>query len=417
MALALALAPSVAEAQEAAVYSADGRAVAGFFLHYGSAGAVADATEVLASFDRVLEEDTGLVRARLPVTFASRCTEDFTVLDLCVLQTLFPDLDVVRPDATLPSPEEAALQVAALRRQPQLVVNVAVAQVRGQRQARFRVFSSTTAAAAIVRAQLAARAEGEPMDELELQSVLSEQAVRTVVLEEQDSLSDPRLHRDVFSRLDSLISAFPEPGVVFIPGEGVPPQAEITLDGQVLGPVVPAGVRIVDVKPGRHEVSIRAPGYSAVVAQVDVARGAQTEIPPFTLVNLAQAEVASAVRTGTIIGGAAVAAAGAGLLIWAQSSAGAIGCTPTEYDGVVSECPSGGYAGSEPLDTRLRQYDGQPLPTGAPLVPLGVGLLGAGASWALGAWLSDEGEWPWLPVVIGAVVGGAAAGVAVALEP
>ncbi len=92
------------------VYSANHRAPMAFFLTYASQGSVktGDTSSVLEAVDEALAEATGLYRSKLSAGQVAHCAKDFTVLDLCVFNSVFADLDYLSPQA--PRTPEAALQ-------------------------------------------------------------------------------------------------------------------------------------------------------------------------------------------------------------------------------------------------------------------------------------------------------------------
>ncbi len=371
-------APSSAWAQAPtetqAVYSAGARAPIAFFLHYGSAGSVStgDTSGVLKAVDEALSESTGLVRARLPESHVARCAEDFTVLDLCVFTALFPTLDFAGPDAQVPSPQAAALEVQAQPGFARLVFNVSIAQVRGRKDVRLRAFSSTTAAAALAREQALARSEGAAMDAFELQSVLTDSTVKVVSRVEVDNLADPRLYRDLFGELRSLTSAYPVLGQASISGEHLPPGTLIFLDGKQLGPVTTSGARIVDLRPGVHTLELQAEGHDPASLPITVQPGQKLSLAP-TLVS----QAGRTLRRVGFWSGAAVIAGGVAVMAASAFSAGSatITCQRPKVDSV---CPAGGIAKTDLDLTQTGNLDR--VHTGVPLLPIGAAITGLGAA-------------------------------------
>jgi hypothetical protein len=131
---------------------------------------------------------------------------------------------------------------------------------------------------------------------------------------------------------------------------------------------------------------------------VTVRAGEAVEIEP----ELTSAQSALPMRDAVMISGVVLATAGVVVSVLALATA----------DGdVVSHCFQGtpGCAdsttfvgsGFSAADTERLE----PVETGGVLLlPLGYSLLGAGAAWTVGAWLSDD-EVPWLPVLVGLGVG------------
>lgn len=382
--LALGLSLSAASAQAApdsetgVVYSMGARAPLAFFLHYASEGSVTtgDTSGVLTAFDRALARDTGLVRMRLTEGLVAKCAEDFTVLDLCVFHTLYPTLDFSQAGVDLPGPHEAAAQALATVSAPRLVFNLSVAQVRGRKDVQLRVFSSTTAAAALARAQTAARAEGASMDAFELQSVLTSEVVKVVRRVEVDNLADDRLYRDLIRELGGLVAGFVAPGELVVRAEDLPPGALILLDGQELGPVGEGGARVVDVRPGVHTLGVQAEGYDSAELGVTVSSGSSVELKP--TLRSQSARIAWDVAR---YGGLAITAAGVGLMIASAALGGNATCHRLGDGG---ECPDPSLVGTGGQDLSAKD------PTlGAPMFAIGgavagVGLLLTGASFVWG---------------------------------
>lgn len=357
-----------------AVYSAGARAPVAFFLHYGSAGSVStgDTSGVLKAVDEALTESTGLVRARLPESHVARCAQDFTVLDLCVFTSLFPTLDFAGPDARVPTPDAAALEVQAQPEFPRLVFNVSIAQVRGRKDVRMRAFSSTTAAAALAREQTLARAEGAAMDAFELQSVLTDSTVRVVSRVEVDNLADPRLYRDLFDELRTLTAHYPVLAQTSISAENLPPSTLIFLDGQQLGPVGDSGARIVDLRPGVHTLELQAEGYDAASLPITVQPGQKLALSP-TLVS----QAGRTLRRVGFWSGAAVIAGGVAVMAASAFSAGSANIT-CQRPKVDSVCPTGGIAKTN-LDL-MQTGNIDRVHTGVPLLPIGAAIAGLGAA-------------------------------------
>lgn len=422
LAWALALAPGALLAAPA-VYEASPKPRAAMFLSYGSAGQVetGDTSEVLEAFDQVLAERTRLVRSRLPSSYVAKCNERFTVLDLCVFETLFPGLGLTDPSASAMDPEAAAEAVRREADAPRLVFNVSLAIDReGRKVARFRVFSSTTAAAVLARAHAEAARAGRLPDPRDLQGALARRAVKRFTQEDVARLADPRLFRDAFDALSGLLAAYPPRAVLELPGARAPEGAVVALDGAELGPIPPEGATITDVPEGLHTVRVTAPGYDP--AEIPLTVGVrERRVVEYRLASRA----GRLGRQITLWTGIGVAALGAGAMVWAAATGGERSCLRIPVAGeqdppsAADYCPGGTQAGTGDPGPQVFDPDGGEPPgagllrKGPPMISLGGALLGAGASWTLGALLwGEDDEVPWIPILIGVVVGGAIASTA-----
>lgn len=184
---------------------------------------------------------------------------------------------------------------------------------------------------------------------------------------------------------------------------------EIALDGRTVATTVPGVTRLARVLPGTRAITARHPGYTAVETTALVRRGevARVELAPVGLASGAS----EGDRTALLVTGGVTAAVGAGLLVWSASRA----------DGNVrtlcfdEPCLSGRFQtiGYDPEADFGAADDVNP--NGLLVAPLGAALVGMGASFAIGALLTEDAS-PWWSVLSGVVVGGAIYGTAAALH-
>lgn len=170
--------------------------------------------------------------------------------------------------------------------------------------------------------------------------------------------------------------------------------ATVELDKREVGVVASGGARIVDIRPGSHELTLVRPDGKRIVTNLDVA-GGQSLRHEFALARWATAR---SVATYTGLG---VAALGAVLTIFAATAdRGAVACRPTPCAG----------AGFITLETLLSG----PIESGETsandgvidALPLGYSLLLAGGTIAgLVQLLGSDDDPPWLEIAIGLGVG------------
>lgn len=173
---------------------------------------------------------------------------------------------------------------------------------------------------------------------------------------------------------------------------------ELRVDGQAVGTTQAGRTRVTEVRAGPRVLALVGPMIERYEATVTVVRGEPVVLEP----ELTSARPAAPARDAVIISGAVLAAAGVMAGVFALAAA----------DGdVVSHCFQGtpgcadgtAFVGSGASTARAAQLE--PVGTGGVLLlPLGYSLLGAGAVWTVGAWLSDD-EVPWVPVLVGIGVG------------
>lgn len=173
-------------------------------------------------------------------------------------------------------------------------------------------------------------------------------------------------------------------------------------DGRVLGALARGANVRRDLGPGRHRLELLSEGRARWSREVVLERGATlaVDIEPAAL-----AMGTSPVHTATLYGGLALAAGGAAIGVAAVALASA--ATPERVcvgpPDLLDLCPPPvrvgfGFDPAAPADGG-----------GPPLAAFALGLLGAGATASIGAWLSDEAEIPWLALTAGLVAGVAGA--------
>ncbi|MBK6685066.1 MAG: hypothetical protein IPG45_11420 [Deltaproteobacteria bacterium] len=188
----------------------------------------------------------------------------------------------------------------------------------------------------------------------------------------------------------------------------------IKLDGTTVGTTRAGQTRLLNVLEGRHQLAFESPDFRPDERTVEVKRRETTQqrvdLMPLT-------STSSTLRTATLWGGVGVAALGLGAVAFAVFRA--------DPD-VVTYCPvvgEGGDCGGSQFITF--GYDTDPVPTfneevnpgGLMIAPLGLSLVGMGATWALGTLLfGTEEDLPWPQIVAGVLVGAAGYGVALALN-
>lgn len=173
---------------------------------------------------------------------------------------------------------------------------------------------------------------------------------------------------------------------------------ELRVDGQAVGTTEAGRTRVAEVRAGARVLALVGPMIERYEATITVARGESVLLEP----ELTSAQSTSPVRDAVMISGVVLASAGvvAGVLALATADGDVVShCfqgTPGCADGTA-------FVGSGASTARAAQLE--PVGTGGVLLlPLGYSLLGAGAVWTVGAWLSQD-EVPWVPVLVGLGVG------------
>lgn len=406
---------TAAETVGPVVYSAGHRAPIAFFLTYASEGSIktGDTSGVLEAVDEALADGTGLYRAKLPAGQVASCAKDFTVLDLCVFNDVFPGIDFTGPAAPKTS-VSAVERVTARDGYEHLVFNVSVAEVRGRQDVFIRVFSSTTAAAVLASAQAEASAGGAPLEAFELQAVLNKHAVKTVRRLEVANLADPRLYRGLFEELQGLLQSYPVPANVSLTVEDLPQGTLLSLDGIDLGLISESGARINDISPGVHTLRAFADGYVPIDLPVTLAAGQSKQVE-LTLVSELQGNLVR--PAGGAVGGL-VLGAGIAALAWSIGANRKQKCWISPgFDPAVAAvdgCP-GMWNSVGPRSDEFAIDDVGP---SVPLLPLGLaGAVLGGAISGGAVWWGEFEDAPWLWIAAGAVVGAGVVGAAWGLDP
>ncbi|MEQ9500987.1 MAG: PEGA domain-containing protein [Deltaproteobacteria bacterium] len=174
---------------------------------------------------------------------------------------------------------------------------------------------------------------------------------------------------------------------------------EILLDGRSVGSTQGARTRLTKLLPGTRAISVRHPDYTTLDTTVTVRRGENTtvQVDPIPIVSEADATI----RPVVFYSGIAVAAAGAGLLVFAAARQDRSVRTVC-FDG---DCPSGQFQ-TLGYDPNVPIADAESVnPNGVLVAPLGAALLTGGAAFTLGTGLVERAS-PWWSVLVGVVAGG-----------
>ena len=185
---------------------------------------------------------------------------------------------------------------------------------------------------------------------------------------------------------------------------GIPNGTALLYDERPLGAPADAVVLMTGVPSGAHTLALARGDLPVWAREVSVSPSQLTEVE----VTLDIVEP-HPLRTGLMWTGVGVGALGLGATAWAlaaQPSDTITYCSGSCDDRflVLGEDTSGVRVGESP--------------SGVLLAPLGASLVLTGATWWLGSLLvGDEEEVPWLAFASGLVLGGAAYGLAAALDP
>lgn len=185
--------------------------------------------------------------------------------------------------------------------------------------------------------------------------------------------------------------------------------ASVELDGLPVGTTSAPSTRLDGVRSGRRRLRVVHPEYAPLETEADVVAGSVVTIRP-RLVRIADDGPGRAAVLWSGVGLAAVGAVLTGVAVAAAATGPRVVCALPDGASRTS-CGSG-----TEWKTFAASDGGDPNPSGPLGAPLGLSLLGAGGTFAIGAALSDGGEVPWIPLVVGLVVGGAMYGVAVAVD-
>lgn len=173
----------------------------------------------------------------------------------------------------------------------------------------------------------------------------------------------------------------------------------IYLDGAALGPLPLGELRLRPFPSGPHRVELRHPARQPWEAEIALAPGQRRSVEVLTPVQ----EAIRWPHQAAILGGGALSLVGIGL------GAAAIGLASASSPRALCLGSGASLSGCPPA--RRVDFGFQPgapeLPaSGVPMAAVSLGLLGLGASSAIGAWLQDPEELPWLPLGVGLILGG-----------
>lgn len=247
----------------------------------------------------------------------------------------------------------------------------------------------TTAAIRIIH-------DAAPEEQSNVESRLAAEAIAAVTLPTE---LDDRAELEAFiERLfeDKLSRVFERAGVKgrfgriqLRPGEE--DSAWIILDGRKIGRLDGA-TTIRNVPPGDHRLRLEEEGLESFEGEVQVPPGERVSLRP-----VLRAQVWEYTPLSRQV------------LLWTGVGVGLVGVGLAALSFADDE--AGLCAGAACSDRTFRAFGG------VPLLPLGYSLAGAGAAWSLGSLLGSERDVPWIELVSGLVVFGAAFGLSVALDP
>lgn len=188
----------------------------------------------------------------------------------------------------------------------------------------------------------------------------------------------------------------------------------IKLDGTTVGTTRAGQTRLRNVTQGAHQLGFEHPEFRPDERTIEVKR---REVYAHKVDLIPLASTSGTVRSVTLWTGAGIAAAGLGVLAWALA---------VRDPDVVTYCPvvtgSTECGGSRFITTGYSPdaaptFDEDVNPPGLMIAPLGLGLVGMGATWALGTLLfGAEEDLPWPQIVAGVLVGGAVYGASALLN-
>jgi hypothetical protein len=188
--------------------------------------------------------------------------------------------------------------------------------------------------------------------------------------------------------------------------------AEIMLDGQLVGTTRAGVTRLRDAPVGAHTLGLNAKGYDPYEASVQVASGATVRVDAALTANDG---LTSFGRNFTFWSGVATVAAGSAVMVWGGMLAGdqssgyscVSGCDGVGWSWVRSGRSVSADATTDDLDVTG---------SGPALVPLGYSMVLAGSVWALGPQLFEQEGVPWLSLAVGLAGGLAAYGISELVE-
>lgn len=188
----------------------------------------------------------------------------------------------------------------------------------------------------------------------------------------------------------------------------------IRVDGRLVGTTGAGETLLTGLRAGRREVELVGPRGATSRALVDLRPGEGSAL----LLEAPVPATARVARSAALWGGLAVGVVGASLTAVGLAQQGQIDARclvrASEPD---ASCASLGFVSTGLEPGAAPTADPARVDPGAvALAPLGFGLIGLGATTALGTWLfTDADEPPWWPLVAGLVVGGASFAVGASL--
>jgi len=220
-----------------------------------------------------------------------------------------------------------------------------------------------------------------------------------------------RTMEEIFTR--DLRAAFEEAGHWQPYGalilEGPLDNAEVELDGRSIGRGSGQRTRFEGVRAGSRTLTVRHPDRAPYEIAVVIPRAGVVTLE-YDAERLITGGPATTAVTWSGVGLAAVGAIITGVSLALAASSPRVVC-PLPDGASRKSCGTG----SE-WKTLTATDGGDPNPSGLLAAPLGLSLIGAGGSFAIGGALSDGPDFPWIPVVVGVVLGGVTYGVAAALD-
>lgn len=186
---------------------------------------------------------------------------------------------------------------------------------------------------------------------------------------------------------------------------GAAPGATVELDERPLGRVSSEPLRVVGVRPGERELRV-VEEHSELALRLSVSAGARVRAA-FAVGSAAPPPPPAISRDvlrwsgvgGAVLGVALIAVGGA-----KYSAVRTVCLSRSEQPGSCGSLgtPSLGFDGSQALSGDPRRIN----PAGVGYLPLGIGLLTAGASWTLGCQLfGEDHELPWPQLLVGVGLG------------
>lgn len=183
--------------------------------------------------------------------------------------------------------------------------------------------------------------------------------------------------------------------------------AGISVDGQLVDTTRGQRTLLERIPPGARRLQIDHPDYFPFETEVSVHRQETTRVEAALQ---RRGDLASSSRAVVFWSGLVMAAAGTGIAIG--------GVIEGSGDPLELRCPDCSGARFRAFTTRVPESAVDPIMESGPLIiPLGYSLALTGATWSVGAALTDERKAPWLPLILGLAGGGLAYGISAAVNP